>query len=79
MRDMIKVNIANVAKRRGIKTAYQLQKALDVPPSQAAKLWKGEIKMIGLDTLDRLCRALKCKPDKIFVYEPEVEDVDGQD
>ena len=76
MSDMIKVNIANVAKRRGIKTAYQLQKALDLPPSQAAKLWRGDIKMIGLYTMDRLCRVLKCKPDKIFVYEAETEDID---
>lgn len=76
MRDKIKVNIANVAKRRGIKTAYQLQKALDLPPSQAAKLWKGEIKMIGIETIGRLCRVLKCRPDNIFVYETKPKDLD---
>ena len=70
MPTMIKVQIAEVAQKRGITTAYQLQKALDVPPAMAAKLWKGQFKMIGLDTMDRLCKLLKCKPHQIFVFDP---------
>lgn len=69
MPSMITVRIAEVAKKRGINTAYRLHKELDVPPAMAAKLWKGEFKMIGLDTLDRLCILLKCKPNQILLHE----------
>jgi DNA-binding Xre family transcriptional regulator len=74
MAGMIKVQIAEVAQRRGITTAYQLQKALNIPPAMAAKLWKGDFKMIGLETIDRLCKALKCKPHQFLVFESEQEE-----
>lgn len=68
---MIKIQIREIAKKRGIKTAYQLRMALGVSPTLAARLWKEEFSQIGLNTLDRLCRVLKCQPDKIFKYEPD--------
>ena len=34
---------------------------------------KGELRNIGLDTLDRLCRALQCSPGDLFEYIPEKE------
>jgi DNA-binding Xre family transcriptional regulator len=71
---MIEVKIREVAEARGITTAYQLQKALDVAPSVAARLWRGEISKIGLDTLDNLCRVLKSRPDKLLMYTPEGSD-----
>jgi DNA-binding Xre family transcriptional regulator len=71
---MIEVKIREIAEARGIATAYQLQKALDVSPSVAARLWRGEITKIGLDTLENLCRALKSRPDKLLVYTPEDSD-----
>lgn len=74
LRGMIEVKIREVAEARGITTAYQLQKALEVAPSVAARLWRGEISKIGLDTLDNLCRVLKSRPDKLLVYTPEGSD-----
>lgn len=71
LRCMIEVKIREVAEARGITTAYQLQKALEVAPSVAARLWRGEISKIGLDTLDNLCRVLKSRPDKLLRYTPE--------
>lgn len=65
-----------MAQKRGITTAYQLQKALDLPPAMAAKLWKGQFKMIGLDTLDNLCKTLKCKPHQILDFQLESEQED---
>jgi excisionase family DNA binding protein len=65
---MIKVNIKEVATRKGIKTAYQLQKAMNLQPSQAAKLYRNDLKMIGLDTLDRLCEIFNCMPSDLLVY-----------
>lgn len=66
---MIRVQIQEMAQKRGIETAYQLQKLLDVSPTLAARLWKGEFTQIGLMTIDRLCRELRCQPDKLLRYE----------
>lgn len=66
---MIVVTIKERAEKCGITTAYQLQKALEVSPTLAARLWRGDFKMIGVqDTIDGLCRVLKCQPDKLFRY-----------
>jgi DNA-binding Xre family transcriptional regulator len=67
---MIKANIKEVAVKKGIKTAYQLQKVMNLQPSQAAKLYRNDLKMIGLDTLDSLCDALDCMPSDLLVYSP---------
>jgi excisionase family DNA binding protein len=65
---MIKVNIRETAIKKGIKTAYQLQKAMNLQPSQAAKLYRNDLKMIGLDTLDKLCEIFDCMPSDLLVY-----------
>jgi DNA-binding Xre family transcriptional regulator len=64
---MIKLLIRQVAEAKGIKTAYQLQKAMDIPPGMAARLWRGDMKMIGLETIDGLCEALGCEPADLIV------------
>ncbi len=64
------LTIREAAEKRGITSSYQLMKALDIPPGHASKLWKGEMRMIGLDTVDALCTALKCKPGDLIRYEP---------
>lgn len=68
---MITRHVREVAERRGIKNAHGLQLALEVSPTAAAKLWKGEFEMIGLGTLDKLCRVLRCKPGDLLKYEQE--------
>lgn len=70
MYGMITTRIKEMAEKRGITTAYQLQKATDLPPSMAARLFRDEVDMIALRTLDRLCTALKCKPNDLLKYEP---------
>jgi DNA-binding Xre family transcriptional regulator len=64
---MIKLKIKETAEARGIRTAYQLQKAMNIPPGMAARLWRGDMKMIGLETIDGLCEALKCEPADLIV------------
>jgi DNA-binding Xre family transcriptional regulator len=64
---MVTLKIREAAERQGITTAYQLQKALNAMPSTAARLWRGEMKMIGLDTVDALCAALGCEPGDLIV------------
>jgi DNA-binding Xre family transcriptional regulator len=68
---MITTHINEIAQARGIKTAYQLMKKLEISPSMAARLYKDDVKMIDLDTLDRLCRILNTTPAKILRYESE--------
>jgi len=68
---MITIAIREMAEKRGITTAYQLQKATSVQPTVAAKWFKNDLKMIGIESLDRLCVALKCKPNDLLKYEPD--------
>ncbi len=65
---MIKVNIGEVATERGIKTAYQLQKLMNLPPALASKWYRNDLKMIGIESLNALCEALGCEPSDLLVY-----------
>jgi DNA-binding Xre family transcriptional regulator len=68
---MISKHVREMAEKRGIEHAHALEKALGVSPTVASKLWKGEFEMIGLGTLDKLCRVLKCQVGSLLKYEPE--------
>jgi len=74
---MIKIHISQVAEQRGITTAYQLQKALALPPSMAARLWKGELEKVATSTLDKLCHALECQPGDLLTYEASFDKKNG--
>jgi DNA-binding Xre family transcriptional regulator len=71
---MVIVAIREQAEKRGITTAYQLQKATGVQPSMAAKWWKNDLEKIGIKTLDTLCKVLKCKPNDLLKYEPDADE-----
>ena len=71
MESMITITIREQAEKKGITTAYQLQKATGVQPTVAARWFRNELKMIGIDSLDRLCTVLKCKPSDLLRYEPD--------
>lgn len=64
---MVELRIREAAEARGITTAYQLQKRMNVPPGTAARLWRGDMRMIGLDTIDALCEAIGCEPADLIV------------
>jgi len=68
---MIRTHVQEIAKKRGITTAYQLQKALNISPSVAAKLWSDEFELISRTSLDRLCSLLKVEPGKLITFMPE--------
>ena len=68
---MIKTHVQEVAKKRGITTAYQLQKALDISPSVAARLWSDDFEFISRTSLERLCNFLKVQPGKLITCDPE--------
>jgi len=74
---MIRVLIQERAKAKGITTAYQLQKLLDVQPSVAARLWKGDFTKIDLGTLSKLCEKLKCQPSQLLKYVADNDNEQG--
>jgi DNA-binding Xre family transcriptional regulator len=63
----LEVKIREVAQSKGLKTAYSLQKKAKLSPSNAAKLFNNNIVMISIETLGRLCDALDCEPNDLFV------------
>jgi DNA-binding Xre family transcriptional regulator len=67
---MIQTHVQEMANKRGITTAYQLQKALGISPSVAAKLWSDEFELISKASLERLCQVLRVQPGKLITYEP---------
>lgn len=64
----VNIKIAELAGQNGFKNAYALQKALDISPTMAARLWSGEFKQIGIETIEMLCELFKCSPNDLFGY-----------
>jgi DNA-binding Xre family transcriptional regulator len=67
--NLVKLRIREVAEERGITTAYQLQKLTGVQTTVAYKWFKNDMKMIAIETIDLLCKKLKCKPADLFSFE----------
>jgi DNA-binding Xre family transcriptional regulator len=65
---MIKTRIQKLCEENDITTAYQLQKAAELSPSMASRLFKDEVEMIALRTIESLCNALNCEPKDLFEY-----------
>jgi DNA-binding Xre family transcriptional regulator len=65
---MMKIKIAEVAGKHGLKSAYALQKALNISPTMASRLWKGEFDKIGIGTLEKLCDYFYCQPNDFLEY-----------
>ena len=70
---MIKTNINEICQKRGITTAYQLQKAMGNHPTPAYALFSDSVKMISLESLDKLCKVLKTTPAKLITFEDDGE------
>jgi len=65
----LSVHISALATDRGITTAYQLWQRIGGSQESAAQLWKGEFKMIRLETMVKLCALLECQPGDLFTLE----------
>ena len=69
---MIEFRLKELAHKRGIATAYQLQIAMDVDPGTAARLWRkaGDNREgITFGMIERLCDVLDCGPGDLFGYQ----------
>jgi DNA-binding Xre family transcriptional regulator len=65
---MIKIKIAELAKKHDVTSAYQLQNFLGISPSIASRLWKGTFDKIGISTINKLCNRLNCQPSDFLEY-----------
>jgi putative transcriptional regulator len=63
----LQLKIQQVAKRRGINTAYKLQKAAKLTPTNASRLFNHEVKQLSLETLGKLCDVLDCEVGDLIV------------
>jgi putative transcriptional regulator len=68
---MIKIRLKEMAEKHGIKTAYQLQTLLNIQPSVAAKWFRNDMKMIGFESLNMLCKYFNCEITDILIYTPD--------
>jgi putative transcriptional regulator len=57
-------------EKRGIN-GIDLAQAIDITQANLSRIRTGKAKAIRLDTLEKLCVALKCKPVDILDYYPE--------
>lgn len=65
---MIKIKIAELATKHNVTSAYQLQNRLQVSPSVASRLFKGDIDKIGINTINKICFAFECQPNDFIEY-----------
>jgi DNA-binding Xre family transcriptional regulator len=68
---MIEIKIAEKARSCGLDTAFSLQKALNISPTIAARLWKGKFNKIGVGTMNKLCTFFKCQLNELFFFTGE--------
>lgn len=67
---MIELRVKELAEEKGIDNPFALSKQSGVAYANCYKIWNNQQKMIGLDTLDRLCEALGCGPGDILIKVP---------
>jgi DNA-binding Xre family transcriptional regulator len=81
---MIRLLVKEVAQRAGINNPNELAEATGLHYESCRIMWRGNPKMIGLGTLELLCRTLSVLPGQLFELEPRlgeavplVEDLKG--
>jgi DNA-binding Xre family transcriptional regulator len=68
---MIDIQIRQRCEERGITNPYQLQKAADLFPAMASRLFHHKFGQISIETLDKLCEALECDVSALLVRLPD--------
>ena len=64
---MIQLNIKQILQNKG-KTAYWLAKKTGISPNNIGKICNCETKNIRLDTMEKLCKALECEIEDLFLF-----------
>jgi putative transcriptional regulator len=64
---MIRFRLDKLLKNRGW-TAYRLAKVSGLHPSVLSKYVNNQVREISLDTLNTMCKALRCRPGELIEY-----------
>jgi len=74
------LNVKEIAETRGFKNAKQLADAAGIRYKSMYPIWNGTARMVGLDTLERLCVALRVQAGMLFEVIPDsdIEALPGQ-
>jgi DNA-binding Xre family transcriptional regulator/biotin operon repressor len=65
---MIESKVKEIAASKGIRSSYGLQKALDIAPSNALRLWEGKVTRFSVEILDKLCETFAVSVGDLLVY-----------
>jgi len=68
---VVTFTVRELAEKKGIKNPLQLSEASGVPYAACHAIWNGEQKQISLQTINKLCKALRVKPGSIFHFSPD--------
>jgi DNA-binding Xre family transcriptional regulator len=63
---MMRLTVKDTAEARGFKNAKQLADAAGIRYKSMYPIWNGTARMIGLDTLERLCNTLRVQAGLLF-------------
>lgn len=65
---VVRLSVREVAEKKGIKNPLRLSQASGIPYAACHAIWNGEQKQISLETINKLCKALKVRPGALFEY-----------
>lgn len=68
---MIETKVKEMAESHGIKSSYELQRALNVVPTVAVRLWRGKVTRFSVEILDKICAAFDCQPGDLLIYKKD--------
>src|SRR5215471_9225383 len=74
---MMKLTVKEVAEAKGIKNATQLGELARIPLASMYRIWNGTARMIGMDTLEKLCTTLDIPVGMLIVHIPEKDRLPG--
>jgi len=64
---MVELKVRELAEGKGITNPLTLSQVSGLAYATCHKMWNEQPVAIGLDTIDRLCEALDCKPGDLLV------------
>ena len=64
----MKWTVKEVAQAKGYDNATQLGEAAGIPLTSMYRIWNGTAKMVGTDTLERLCKVLQVQPGMLIMF-----------
>ncbi len=69
----MKLIVKEAAQREGIRNPVELSQKTGIAYGSCYRLWQGTATMIAVETIERLCTALRVYPGQLFDFQPEPE------